>query len=438
MTHSGKFKLFLSSWSVFILLTFISSALAQTTLTAKKGSAISLKSLSGSKPAPASPLSLTIGSVSEVTCYGYTNGAATVTASGGKPPYNYSWSGGQQTATAIGLTAGKYIVTVRDSVTTAKDSVVITQPDSLVDSLKIMNATCTGLSNGTATMYPKGGTAPYSYSWNCTPPQITQSAIGLPAGSYVATVTDANACSLNSTASILQPAGYIRHGAVGCNRKLTAVDSGGTGYYSWFWNTNPVQTTQSILVSTSGSYTVLVLDSVSQCTHSDTLTITVPLPPAIPVITLTGASLVSSVPVGDQWYLYGVPIAGATDSLFNPSVNGTYTVRVGVPPCTSVSAPFVLNSAGISVQGASLCFLLYPNPSSDWVMLELCDNAPKNMSVLSVCNNLGQEIKQIALPTSTGKSFGVDLTELANGIYFISIRNENKEITGRKKFVIQH
>lgn len=43
------------------------------------------------------------------------DGTATVTASGGEPPYSYEWSDGQTTATATGLAAGEYTVTVTDA-----------------------------------------------------------------------------------------------------------------------------------------------------------------------------------------------------------------------------------------------------------------------------------------------------------------------------------
>ncbi len=43
---------------------------------------------------------------------------------------------------------------------------------------------------GTATVTPAGGTAPYSYSWNDSQAQLTQTATGLCAGTYTVTVTD--------------------------------------------------------------------------------------------------------------------------------------------------------------------------------------------------------------------------------------------------------
>ncbi|MFH1320903.1 MAG: T9SS type A sorting domain-containing protein [Bacteroidota bacterium] len=56
-------------------------------------------------------------STSNETCPGANNGSATVTASGGTPPYNYQWdaaAGSQITPTAAGLAGGTYTVTITD------------------------------------------------------------------------------------------------------------------------------------------------------------------------------------------------------------------------------------------------------------------------------------------------------------------------------------
>ena len=53
---------------------------------------------------------------SNVSCNGGSNGTATVIANGGKTPYSYSWSpSGGTGATASGLAAGSYTVTITDN-----------------------------------------------------------------------------------------------------------------------------------------------------------------------------------------------------------------------------------------------------------------------------------------------------------------------------------
>jgi hypothetical protein len=65
----------------------------------------------------------------DVTCYGGDDGQATVSVTGGVPPYTYLWSDGQTTATAGGLAAGNYSVTVTDNDgRTTQCFVTISQP----------------------------------------------------------------------------------------------------------------------------------------------------------------------------------------------------------------------------------------------------------------------------------------------------------------------
>ncbi|MDC0231622.1 hypothetical protein OAK19_06610, partial [Aureispira] len=62
----------------------------------------------------------------DASSIGASDGTATVTAAGGLIPYTYLWSDGQTTATAVGLAAGTYSVTVTDGngCTTISSSIV--------------------------------------------------------------------------------------------------------------------------------------------------------------------------------------------------------------------------------------------------------------------------------------------------------------------------
>ena len=136
-------------------------------------------------------------SVSSTPDYCYeSNGIATVFSTGGSGTYTYLWntSPQQTTATATGLTAGTYTVTVSDGVCTESASVIVTNMTGpLVQFTNIVNATC-GYSNGSATAIASGGSTPYTYLWNTSPQQTTQTAIGLAKGTYYIHVTDGTGC----------------------------------------------------------------------------------------------------------------------------------------------------------------------------------------------------------------------------------------------------
>ena len=143
-----------------------------------------------------------------VSCRGGNNGSATVGVKYGVTPYTYSWSNGQTTSTATGLSAGIYSLTVTDGngCSSSVATVTITQPPlALRDS--ISTSTC---SNNfiTATIGVKGGTSPYTYAWSPGGgTKVTMS--GLTPGTYTITVTDAHSCS-NSFSKSLVCGGIIK------------------------------------------------------------------------------------------------------------------------------------------------------------------------------------------------------------------------------------
>ncbi len=82
---------------------------------------------------PSDPLSLTIDSQTNVSCFGGSDGQATLRAEGGTPDYIYVWPDGQTTATATNLTAGEYNVRVIDANGCEVNStVIIEEPEEII------------------------------------------------------------------------------------------------------------------------------------------------------------------------------------------------------------------------------------------------------------------------------------------------------------------
>ncbi|PCH92349.1 MAG: hypothetical protein COB85_08275, partial [Bacteroidetes bacterium] len=113
------------------------------------------------------PGALSAAAISTPTsCYGDSDGTTSVTASGGASPYQYSWSSGQLTSTAVGLMAGAYSVTVTDNNTcTAIVGVIVNEPAVIVLNMSSTPESC-GAMDGTASVVVSGGTSPYSYVWS--------------------------------------------------------------------------------------------------------------------------------------------------------------------------------------------------------------------------------------------------------------------------------
>ncbi len=116
----------------------------------------------------------------------------------------------QTTATATGLGAGIYTVTVKDAkncVVTA--TVEVIQPKALVAVASATPVACFGEKNGTATVVASEGNGGYTYSWSSSPVQTTATATGLGAGIYTVTVKDAKNCVVTATVEVIQPKALV-------------------------------------------------------------------------------------------------------------------------------------------------------------------------------------------------------------------------------------
>lgn len=220
-----------------------------------------------------------------VDCFGAATGTITTATTGGVPNYTYAWSSGETTANLIQITAGNYTVTITDNNgCNIIENITITQPTApIVIATTGTEVSCHGGSNGTATATVTGGTAPYFYSWNTIPQQVTATATNLSAGTYTLTVTDANGCTQIQMHTIQQPSNItaiITEEGSSCfgasDGTATVTASGGTPGYTYLWNTIPQQVGATATNLTGGgNYTVTITDTLG-CTLSQNITITQP------------------------------------------------------------------------------------------------------------------------------------------------------------------
>ncbi|MBN4061750.1 gliding motility-associated C-terminal domain-containing protein [Bacteroidales bacterium AH-315-I05] len=198
---------------------------------------------------------------------GQDDGTATVTPIGGTFPYIYSWSNAQTDSTTTGLDNGSYTVTATDN-NGCDTSVTVSVSETAAPTLSTSSAniSCNGANDGTATATPSGGTTPYSYSWQGG--QTTQTATGLAAGSYDVTVTDGGGCTVNSSATINEPAAFsLPTGSTNenCSQSdgtATITPSGATSPYTYLWDSNASNQTNSTATGlAANTYSVTVTDN---------------------------------------------------------------------------------------------------------------------------------------------------------------------------------
>ena len=217
-------------------------------------------------------LAVSLDNIQNVLCNGGTDGAISISVSGGTPSYTYLWSSGSLIEDLSGVPAGFYSVTVTDqNGCTAQLTDEVTEPSSVISiTLNLLqNVLCNGASNGAVDVNVSGGSPGFSFLWSNG--ATTEDLVNVPAGTYTVTVTDQNNCTAQFTQSVSQPAALsvtlnsVQN--VTCNGASTgAINinvSGGFSSYDFLWSNGAI--TQNLILIPVGTYTVTVTDQ-NSCT----------------------------------------------------------------------------------------------------------------------------------------------------------------------------
>lgn len=229
-------------------------------------------------------INLSLVSSSNVLCNGDSTGTATTSISGASGSVGYVWNSGHSTASVTTLPGGYWTVIATDA-DGCSDSVTVTisQPPPITSVIYQVDNNCYGDSSGSAIVYPQGGVGNFTYNWATNPPQSTQTASGLPAGTYPVVITDGNGCNHLDTAVILEPqeiTGVMSFTQPSCNggNDGTATISnitGGSGPYNYTWQTTPAQFSSTAGNLSAGLYVVKITDA-NGCSGFDTIQVTEP------------------------------------------------------------------------------------------------------------------------------------------------------------------
>jgi len=299
-----------------------------------------------------------------VICPTYTSNLA-LSIGGINAPYTFSILTSTQTTSLTtcsfnNLIIGDYTCTVTDNMgcTDVVPVSIYSSPGYYVN-ITSRPDTCT--SNGTATAMPVGGgTAPFAYLWNTTPPQSTQTAIGLSSYNYSSvfpqvTVTDANGCVVTSSAYVqdsitshsIQSVANIYNATCAQNNGAVSIsNSGGMPPYAYLWSTGA--TTDSISNLYPGTYYVTVSDAAG-CHERFTKHVQ-SISPVYTTLSVTntncsnlGGAITTSVSGGTAPYTYNWSNTQTTSSITNLGA-GFYAVDVrDVNGCYSWAGDSVFN-----------------------------------------------------------------------------------------------
>ncbi|MCB0768265.1 MAG: hypothetical protein KDB95_13735, partial [Flavobacteriales bacterium] len=301
----------------------------------------------------------------------------------------YQWDdpAGQQTATASGLAAGTYSVTVSDALgcdTTL--SATVTEPSVLaVTQVSPTDATCNGGTNGAINLVVVGGTPNYSISWSNG--ASGTGIVNLLAGEYSALVTDAQGCTTQATGTVGQPDPIVVTTVVpdtvcvNTTNTFSASASGGAGGYIFNWGGlgySPYvqlafQNSQTILLTvvdqngcagpdTPVPVTVLDLASANITSYGDTTTcINGVASVGVDVSGYPGSYSIAWTPLGYSGPgPYSVPIAADQDLVVTVidecgnSVERTVALRLDIAPNFQLPAVIAEGCAPLHVQFPAL------------------------------------------------------------------------------------
>ncbi len=276
------------------------------------------------------------------------------------------------------------------------------------------------------------------------------------------TITDANGCSATSSTTITAinplpstPVITASGATTFCDGDSVMLTSSAATGYNW----SNGATTQSIAAkSTTSSYTVIVINAngCSSASPSNAISVVVhstPVPPTIHQFITDSLfhqfndSLVSSDSTGNQWYLNGAIISGATGQFYVVTQNGIYTDEyTNGNGCSSTSsAPFNFTTFGVGVieLTSDYSFIIYPNPANQSIVISLQsavnpvaphvrDNGVNKKTEITIIDVLGKKVysEQSAI-VNPQSEISIDVSALSPGIYFVMVVNENGRWVGK-------
>ncbi len=318
------------------------------------------------------------------------------------------WSpGGQNTQSVTVSAAGNYSVTVTNlsgcSATSAVTTVsVLTSPTAPLVSASGPTTFCSGGNVTLLSSYASGNV--WSPNGQTTPSIVVSSS-----GNYSVTYTDANGCTSTSSPVSVTVNPLPQAPQVTASGPLTFCDGGSVTLTSsaasgnlWSTGDNP----QSITVTNSGNFNVVVTDINGCSASSANISVTVNPNPNVPVISASGplsfcsggsVTLTSSEPSGNFWS------TGQSANAINVTTGGNYEVTV-------------TNSFGCSTVSAPVSVTVNPVPAAPIIgangALILCSNGSVTLSSNQNTGNLWSNGDTSSVITvSTPGTYSVNYTD---------------------------
>ena len=198
-------------------------------------------------------------------------------------------------------------------------------------------------------------------------------------------------------------------------------------------NTNAI-TVDFSSIALSGPITVAGTNSCGTGPLVPAFFVSVNAIPATPIITITGNSLQSDSYTGNQWYMDGLPIYGATGQTWEAQQSGWYWDVVTLADCPSEASvhEYLVLVGEQELHAGNID--IYPVPNDGRFTVSIVSPTEEFFSI-SVFTKLGVQVLEINnIFVNKHVNQIIDMSSAESGIYSILIRNSSNNIV--KKVVI--
>ena len=357
-----------------------------------------------------------------------TGGSVTLTGGGAS---TYVWDNNVMDAVSFVPTATTtYMVTGTD-VNACMNTAMITvtvNPLPVVTATSSAASVCTG---GSVTL-TGGGASTYTWDNNVID---AVSFVSTATTTYMVTGTDLNGCVNTATTTVTVnslPLVSLGQDLIQCGG--TAMLNAGNMGSTYMWSN--ASTTQTITVSASGTYIVVVTD-VNGCNGSDTAVVTINSNPSVSAAASSSVVCVDDADVS----LIGTPTGGVWSG---PGVNGllcsptaagvglqsavySYTdingcegmdsVNVQVNACVGLEENILANGVSVYPNPNSGTFIVSVNVNVDELTLEMLD-----LQGRAVCYSMENNIQ-------SGFTKQINMENVANGVYMLRVTTSKEQVS---------
>ncbi len=320
-------------------------------------------------------------------------------------------------------------------------TVTVSFQSSLSLTGSVTDLPCNGGSNGSITTITTGGTTPYTYAWSNG--ATTANIMGLTAGAYSVTVTDATSTTASGSWTVVQPVALALSATItdascptGGDGSINLSVTGGTGADTYLWSNSA--TTEDLSALAPGVYVVTVTDA-NGCLKSGSWTVGQTLPVCANTSvtgTVSGtvcynASTTITVAGGITTFIVSAPNGNATfiaghNILFEPGTHVAYNAYmhgyISTVYCINPNVPITAAATGQDGPQLNLShayFTLYPNPTSgNFTLVQKGEKVYGSVKV-EVYSMTGEKV--LTEQMIGEKSHEFHFSNIPVGLYFVKV-----------------